>query len=344
MGKIKKPKITENEDLKKEFTYPEDLEFNTNRPLMIGIRGPYEFIVLEETTYIISTSYKERLMNGEKMDESDIYAQIADTSHMYNPFEQFDMEVFINTVLSLDVKDTKSIINFYNQYGTIGYDGIGTQKGSINESTARNFGMQLHTTNESLAYFRREIGTLQDMIRIHEALQNKDEDFLRTPDLLSKYTYPKNELTADTPKETVYLLAKRALLHAVNSKANLINPVVGLADGEITKFTSSTCLLGVFYLRLYELVTENPKIKKCRYCGDYFIPRKADANFCPPPEANERSKCANRYDAMVRRIAQWHFKEELTVEEIQKKLTKPKSRSIKEIKFILENYTGKLKK
>lgn len=343
MTKIKLPKIIKNEDLKNVFSYPEDLEFNINRPLTIGVRGPYEFIVLNEKTYIISTNYKKRLDSGEKMDQS-VYARLLDTSHMYNPFEKFDMEFFINTVLSLDLNNTESIINFYNEYGTLGFDGMGSNEGDINESVSRQSALQLHTTNENLAFFYKEMTDIKNLINIYEALQNKDDDFLRNPKLITKYAYTKEKIDKSTPKETLFLLAQRALLNAINKKANLINPVVGFADGEITKFTTSTCLLGVFYLRLFELVTENPKMKKCRYCGDHFIPRKTNANFCPPLEANDRSKCANRYDAMVRRIAEWSFKEGLNILEIQQKLTKPKSRTTKEIEYILANYKGKLKK
>lgn len=345
MAKIKFPSIIENKDLKNEFSYPEELELNTNKPLFIGVQGPYEFIVLDEKTYIISTKYKEKLINGDNQEE-DVFERFLSISHSYNPFEKFDIEHFINTVMSINLKDTKSILDFYNTFGTIGYDGSGTNQGTLNSSTIRQFGMNLYTSNESLAYFSREITMLQHCIQLFEAIQNEDDEFLRDFELLAKYAFASKEvIDKTTPKEQLFLLAKRSLLFAINKRSDLMHPVIYLSpEGELIKGTTASCLLGVFYLRLYELVTDNPKMKKCRYCRNYFIPRKTNANFCPPPEANEKSKCANRYDAMVRRIAEWHFKEDLTLEEIQEKLTKPFSRSIKEIQFILDNYKGKLKK
>ncbi|MEH7440466.1 hypothetical protein V7182_23750 [Neobacillus drentensis] len=340
MAKVKKPVITENEDLKKEFSYPEAMEFDTNRPLMIGVQGPYEFIVLDEKTYIISTRYKEKLMKGDKSKE-DIKIQFALANPFYDPFEIFTIEQFINTVASINLNDADSILNFYNTYGPLGFDGMGTTQEAINSSVIRTFGMHLDTYNESLGFFKVRINGLKDALLLHEAIQNKDEKFLRSFTFDSAIS--REAIDESTPKEALLLFAKRQILHLINRNSHLINPVIGLTNGEITKFTTATCLLGVFYLRLYELVTENPKIKKCRYCGDYFIPRKTNANFCPPPEANEKSKCANRYDAMVRRIAEWHYKEGLSIEEIQNKLSKPKSRSIKEIQHILNNYKGKLK-
>jgi hypothetical protein len=342
MAKVKKPIITENEDLKKEFTYPEGMEFNTNRPLMIGVQGPYEFIVMNEKTYVISTRYKEKLINRDKTEE-DIRTKIMTSNPFYDPFSAFTIEEFINKISSLDLEDTKSILEFYNSYGPLGVDGYGTIEGDINSRVIRTFGLHLNTSMESFSFFKEKITEFKNLIQLHEAIQNNDETFLRDYNFDST-AIAGFKMDSSTPKEMLFMAAKRQLMQAINRNSDLINPVVGMVDGEITKFTSATCLLGVFYMRLYEMVTENPKIKKCRYCGDYFIPRKTNANFCPPPEANEKSKCANRYDAMVRRIAQWYFKEGLTVEEIQKKLTKPKSRTVKEIQYILDNYTGKLRK
>jgi hypothetical protein len=342
MTKLKKPQITENEDLKKQFSYPNELEFSTNRPLMIAVQGPYELMVLDEKAYIISTRYKEKLMSGDRT-EDDIKTIIALSNVFYDPFETFNIEKFINVVTNVDLQDIKSILGFYNSYGPLGFNGTETdEEKSRNRISRQQFGLHLGTSNEVLVFFKNRITELQNTIHLHEALQNQNEKFLRNFNF-EKSVVGYTDINESTPKEKLFLIAKRQIIQVVNRNSHLINPVIGITDGELTKFTTASCLLGVFYLRLYELVTENPKIKKCRYCSDYFIPRKENANFCPPKEANDRSKCANRYDAMVRRIAEWHFKEGLSVEEIQPKLMKPKSRTKKEIEYILTNYKGKLK-
>lgn len=342
MAKIKLPLINENENLQKKFSYPEGLEFDTNRPLLIGVQGPYEFIVLDEKTYIISTKYKEKLMRGEKTAEEsiDIKKKYFESSIVYHPFEKFNMEHFLNTIMSIDLKNTESVLDFYNNYGPIGDGKNG------NNTTSRIFGIHLDTSNESFAFFNTEISLLRNLFLLYEAVKNEDEDFLRSFEHFPNVGYPSYRKIEDPTisKEKLFMIAKREILAAINRRSNLINPVVGFIDGEFTKFTTSSCLLGVFYTRLYEMVTENTKIRRCRYCGDYFKPRKDKANFCPPPEANEKSKCVNRYDSLVRRIAEWHFKDGLTVEEIQGKITKPKSRSIREIQSIIDNYNGKLRK
>lgn len=81
-----------------------------------------------------------------------------------------------------------------------------------------------------------------------------------------------------------------------------------------------------------ELYQQLEKRTKCGFCGDYFIPRKHGSRFCPPEVPGERSKCANRYDAMVRRARNWHFKDGLSPEEIQKKIKKPNRRNSEEVK------------
>jgi hypothetical protein len=177
--------------------------------------------------------------------------------------------------------------------------------------------------------------TIKILLKYHEAISNNNYDYFKEYGQM-----PKN-----TTNEEAMLFGKRALSNLLNEKLNFIQPVVMIAnDGTLYKGTTALCLVGVFYIRLYDIVTENKKIKKCWYCDNYFIPRKKNANFCPPPIANERSKCANRYDAMVRRNTEGYFNDGLTVEEIQEKIIKPKSRSIKEIQSILDNYKGKLKK
>jgi hypothetical protein len=260
------------------------------------------------------------------------YRQI---SNLYNPLQTFDIEHFINTLMSIDLKDTQSILSFYNAYGPIGTDG------TVDSGAIRTTRANVYTKYESLDFFEREITTLKHCIQLFEAIQNNDEKFLNEFRFVPTYNGDTGTYET-TPKDQ---LAKRYIINAINRNSDLMNPVVFLStDGDLMKGTSASCLLGFFYLRLYELVTANQKIIRCRYCGDYSIPRKSNANFCPPKEANERSKCANKYDALVRRIAEWYFKEGLSLEEIQNKIRKPKSRSIREIQFILDNYNGKLKK
>jgi hypothetical protein len=255
--------------------------------------------------------------------------------NVYQPFERFDQDTFLKTVMSINVNDADSALNFYNQHGILGFDGIGVIMRDEDKTISKRYGINMDTTTEEYRFFKQEITILQRLIKYHEAVSNNDFEYFRKL----------GDIPAHISDKKVLEIGKKALMHKINLKLDLIQPVIMMsAEGEFYKGTTTTCLLGVFYFRLYEIVTENQKMNKCRYCGDYFIPRKANANFCPPPEANERSKCANRYDAMVRRIAEWHYKDGLSVEEIQKKLTKPKTRTIKEIEYILSNYKGKLKK
>lgn len=329
------PSISENEDLKKEYYYSSERELETNRPLVMGVQGPYEIINLNEKTVIISTGLKETYINKKLDTIHGMKLKLLNVNNFYLPFDKFDVETFLNTVMGINVNDAESVLNFYNNYGPLGSDKIETKSEELFNETNKKVGFHANTICEEWDFFFKEIKLLQNLIQIYEAVKNNDEDFLRNF---------KSKSLSTLSKEKLFTTAKKTIVDCINEHSHLINSTVELVNGDFIKLTTSTCLLGVFYIRLQELVTENTKIDKCKYCGDYFKPRKAKSNFCPPPEANEKSKCLSRYEAMTRRIAEWHFQKGLTVEEIQEKITKPKSRSKAEIQYIIDNYKGKLKK
>jgi hypothetical protein len=336
MTKIKLPQISENEELEKEFTYPNDLEFDINRPLVISVKKPYVYW----NRHIMTEGLKQQIIDEENGEKKKDEEYLPKEVRYYNPFEEFTTEKFLNTVMSVKINDMDSILGFYNNYGPLLYTGYGDLEGDEKNSAARMFGILDQTAMERLKLFVQEMTILQSLIQLYDAVQTNNIEYLRDSNFLQTL----NNLDPNGSDEYMIKEAKNRIMIFINRKSNLINPVVGMPNGEFTKFITSSCLLGVFYIRLYELITENQKTNKCRLCGDYFIPRKADANFCPPPEANERSKCANRYDAMVRRSREWHFKDGLTIEEIQEKINKPKRRSKTEIQNWMDTYKGKMKK
>jgi hypothetical protein len=323
---IKFPLIEENEELQKELTYPQELERKTNRPLILQVHKPYKLSVEDGKTYIVA----EWLEKWAKNPQDDILKKAYEQErnlHFYNPFERFDEDTFLKTIMEIEINNPESILNFYNQHGILGYP---------REATNDILANAINVTGvmEDYSFFRKEILTIKTLLMYHEAISNNDYDFFK--DYLRK---PKA-----TNQEAI-LYGNRVLTNLLNENLEYIKPVVMISnDGTRHKGTTALCLVGVFYLRLYDIVTENQKIKKCRFCGDYFIPRKSDAILCPPPTANEPSKCKSRYDALVRRIVEWHFRDGLTVKEIQEKVSKPKSRSVKEIQSIIDNYKGKWKK
>lgn len=113
------------------------------------------------------------------------------------------------------------------------------------------------------------------------------------------------------------------------------------SSGELTKHETVKMLINWKNPEEYIDDNGNPMCK-CKFCGEYFSPRKANANFCPPPEANGRSKCASRYDAMVRRIILWHYHENLSVSDIKDKIKKPMD--YEDIQNIINEYNGALRR
>jgi len=343
--KIKLPSISENADLKKEYIYSSDFELDVNKPLGIGVHAPYEFTILNGITIVISTKVKEKMFAGENVKDKDFKARLLDLSHLYNPFEIFDIETVINVVMNIDLENIDSILHFYNQYGILTYEDFGTEQGKIYNISTRTFGVHLNTSYEIFDFFKHEMKKLQELISIYEYMQNEKYDLLRKQlsESSFKFIYS-TEVTEKTTVDELISLGNKTLLLGVNEKSDLINIVVRLTNGERTKATTSSCLLGVFYLRFLDLITENAKIKRCHYCGDYFKPRKSDADFCPPETPGKRSKCLNQFEQMKRRIADYYYNKNLNIEEIQEKIRKPKTRSKQEIENILANYHGKLKK
>jgi hypothetical protein len=60
---IKFPLVEENEDLRKEITYPPELEHNINRPLLLEVHGPYDFMMEDGKVHIIADWLRKWMKN-----------------------------------------------------------------------------------------------------------------------------------------------------------------------------------------------------------------------------------------------------------------------------------------
>jgi hypothetical protein len=289
MGKIKFAEITLNEDDRNELTYPPELEHDLKRPLTIEVHAPYNFKTEDGVTFVVA-DWLSDWANEPKGEILEAAYQNGRKVILYNPFERFDQDTFIKTVMAIDINNTDSVLKFYNEHGPLGF--MEMPEGRRPGNSPKIFGINVETAMEKYGFFRMEIIALRTLLMYQEAISNKDDNYFR-----EYFQVPPN-----TPENQALLMGKKALMNLISEKLDLIQPVVMLSkEGEFYKGSTAFCLLGVFYIRLYEIITENKKLIKCRYCGDISQPRKSNATFCPPPEANGRSKCANRYDAMVQR-------------------------------------------
>ena len=145
-------------------------------------------------------------------------------------------------------------------------------------------------------------------------------------------------------KKEIITNAKSELVSEMNKK--LPNTFLSLQitqNGDLIEGITSFTLLGSLYYQLYQNIVKGSEYAECKYCGDYFGPlRRKDMKFCPnddnDPIQAKRSKCENRYNAMVKRVRDWHFKDKLTPEQIHRKLNKPKKRNMREIEHWIETY------
>lgn len=350
MRKVKLANVYENEELKKEYSYPKGWRFEMMEPLRIKVYAPYEIAEINGEKHIISSHFKERC------EKKKISTAFGTSSHEFNPFDNGDL--FLEA-LKINTENETNILNFCNRYGLLGE--IRSKRGN------RGGGGYLINHNdtgymESLEYFTKQIKEFKRLFHLYLITKNKDKK-----DLLQYWNDINLEALKDAETKEYEELLKQ-INESIknpppteeildNALANLISDVndnlteVFLSlriKGNIKQFdfiegmTSST-LKGVLYYQLYNHLVKGNDFKKCKYCGDYFQPRKTDARFCPSDLPNEHGKCQNRYNAMVRRAREWHFKQGLSPEEIHEKIKKPTSRNLIEIQHWLNTYKGKIK-
>jgi hypothetical protein len=331
MKKIKLADTYFNSDDRKEHVYKEDWDTEMVKPLYIKVQAPYEIgewegnkVILTKWMFLPGTLQK---LPPKGMNIKDLYnkaqEQYKDEIRIYNPFEE--REQLISAVANLNLGKEESILDFCNTYGVLNPNNIIENE----EDVALLAGINLNGHTEDLNYFIREIRLLQMCIRLYEAIKKKDIKWLEF-------------FIKDGTKDELILEAKKRLRYLINSRIHLVSPSLRIGPNEeFIPGETSYSLLGVIYYHLYQIIANGYELKSCEYCGDRFSPRKTNARFCLSKEANGHSKCSNRYDAMVRRIRNWHFKDGLSVEEIQKKINKPRKRTLSEIEEIIESYREK---
>ena len=94
---------------------------------------------------------------------------------------------------------------------------------------------------------------------------------------------------------------------------------------------------------IFECAQYQPKeiptkpLNKCKNCGNLFVPRRSNANFCPSPNEGKRSPCENRYNQMV----SWSRKKILSGEKTVEEVAKMKQRPVEEVRGWIEDYLQK---
>jgi len=344
---------TTNENNKKEIFYPLDLETDAVGPLKVKVYSPY-VITEDEHGEKHIVAVKLVLSSG---NNEEVVSQLRNPGFKsYNPFE----ENLLGAVPKIDLEDENSILEFCNQFGVLG------------EVSLRTYGSEMEDNIlggiESLDFFKNEIQDIQELLKLIYAVENKDLLFLEeyahknmlenlnlfetiknNNDMVyqlyknnfdSLISSLKNIENATYRLDEQIQIAQNSITGMINDKSHLINPILVISKDRkfIPKLTSKT-LLGVIYYKIYTNLIDGVPPMKCEFCGDYiFEARKSNARFCPPKVPGVRSDCANRYDAMVRRAREWHFKQGLSPEEIQEKIKKPNRRSLDEINGWIENY------
>jgi hypothetical protein len=365
MNSIVLPEIYENEDLRKEYFYHKEWRYKMMEPLTIKVFAPYEIIENEEKKYIVSSSYVNRFKEGYRNG----VGNMTSASHSIYPF---DMNELLFEVLKIDVNDEASILDFYNQNGVLGEIRMDYGMGAtmIGGSTI-NF--NLCGSYESLDYFIENVQKLQDCFhmymmieqkhkpalikwwkkRMDESIQYAEEEIQKAieknnHELIKINKHAKewhlNAKETPPPIEKIILEVKSRLVNKMNDKLTytFLNLRVN-SNGDFIEGMTSSTLIGVVYYQLYNHIIKGHQFEVCQYCGSYFIPRKKDARFCPSNKPNEHGKCQNRYNAMIRRIREWHFKQGLSIEEIQDKIKKPRKLPLHEIQEYIDRYNGSLK-
>lgn len=363
MKNIVLAEVIENEELQKEYFYNKGWRHKMLEPLTIKVFAPYEIMEHEGKKYIISSSYIKLFQKGYS---NGIGGKI---SHSVYPF---DVKKLIFDVLKININDKKSILEFCDKYGVLGEvrtkHGVGS---SIPVLSTINLNMC--GTYESLDYFIENVKKIQECFNLYiiidtknkpeltkwwvnmidealeyieidlkKAIKNKHQAFIEfNQEAKTEHIKLKENIPS---LDTIIESATRELLDEMNNKLTytFLNLRVD-SNGNFIEGIATSTLIGAIYYQLYNHIIKGDDFKVCKYCGSYFIPRKIDTLFCPSEEPNKHGECQNRYNAMVRRIREWHFKQGLSIEEIQGKIKKPRRLKLDEIQECIDSYNGTLK-
>ncbi|MGV3465548.1 MAG: hypothetical protein ACO1OT_09680 [Heyndrickxia sp.] len=353
-------------NLRKEITYPEDWRYKMIEPIGLSKNGPYAITEYKGEKYIVS----ESLMPFDKDYAEDVQWDF-ENAKQYNPFEEPDLLVDVSKIR---VDDEQSILEFCNKYGILGGDPEDTTKEEMNMLLA-TIKINNFTLYEKLNYFVDQIKRIQRVIELNylinpenkgelkEWFKKRDEIVINSlKNLIYRYEEMGDKEKVGSYKESLskHLLrtekiknshseaimeAKELMVRTMNINLINVSPVIRLNEnGQFVEGVTSYTLLGVIYHQLYKVITKGHSFDRCIHCGSLFPPRKSKTKFCPPDKYSEHSRCANAYNAMVRRVREWYFKEGLTVDEIQEKITEPRKRTLEEIQNWIDSYQGKMRK
>lgn len=374
MKKIILAEQLENEELRKEFIYKKDWRYSMLSDTYIHVYAPYKILKHEGERYIVSAACEEDLKEGYRghMDTNMLLH-----SHSITPFQY---ENLLFEALKIDLEKEKSILKFCNQYGVLGeerqkntFDEL--ELTGVNErgwfETLNFFKKEIEELHECFSLYMitetdnetemrnrwKEFNekqlqkTEQEITDYHKnpqkyEFQYEDDEFHVEGfhlQLLNDYKKMyQNRIHEKAPKKDIIMGCKGLLIGTINKKLpNIFLNIQMTHDGQLIEGITSFTLIGTLYYQLYQHIVKGNQFKICKYCGNYFVPRKSDSNFCPAEKANEHSKCANAYNAMVRRARKWHYGQGIPLEEIQKKIKRPMKRSLAEIQYWINNYKKK---
>ncbi|MCC2430684.1 hypothetical protein LKL81_26085 [Bacillus paranthracis] len=368
MKKIILAEKRNNENGREELFYKESQRYNMSDCAFINVYSPYEIIEDGGKEYIVSSNCKTDFKEGYR---GFIDSNLGLHSHYISPFE---IENLLFDALKVNLNDKKDILRFCNNYGVLGEI---RQKNTFDKYELT--GVNECGAFESLDFFKREMEELQECFSLYLMTEMNDETKLKKyrkkqierriaeidkdiqeyqirmhsdvemfSDLYLKSLkgfkdHYLKEINNFPSKEEMIRNAKTSLVGEINKKLPNVFLSLQLTQNlELIEGITSYTLIGSLYYQLYQHIVRGNEFNTCKYCGNYFVPRKRDSNFCPPEKANEHSKCANAYNAMTRRAREWHFKRNLSPEEIQKKIKKPKKRTLSEINHWLDSYKGNL--
>lgn len=347
-------------DGKKKHIYDENWRYDLLTDTDIFVYSPYKIVEREGEKYIVSAAFEADFQKGY---EGPALPNSNEHSHYIAPLK---VENLIFEAVKIDLEDEKSIIDFCNKYGVLGelrqkYTFQDLELTWVNQSGWK----------ESLEFFKNEIYELKKCFNFHIVIEAEDGDWVkelwgryldnealyyeaalqecestedRYIDFLERTIKEIRQSKVNAKVEDIKTDAKGILVATLNRKLpNVFFSLQMTTEGRLIEGVSTFTLAGALYYQLYQHIVKGNEFKVCKYCGDYYVPRKSDTEFCPAEESNEHSKCANAYNAMVRRAREWHFKKGISVHEIQKKIKRPGRRELNEIQTWIESYKGKLR-
>ena len=295
--KYKFPKIEENEDLIKKAFYPGNVE--------------EEFY--EGGKYVLCPYEIEGMFIVTKWRNSDFIKRNHGASRIrpktYNPFRQ---ENLLESIDKIDIDNMGTILEFCNQFGLLSVNGFAQE--------------------ERIEDFSHEVTTFKKCVEYCWNLKNNIEGEITT-DLKSEYLF--NLITSGTLEDNYFSLAEYRLNFMINSYIKNTYPQIKKSPGGgYIPYYSFDNLISVAYYHLFQIMTRNKQLNKCKNCGSFFVPRRSNSDYCPPPNPGERSVCENRYNQMV----SWSRKKILSGEKTLEEVAKMKGRPLEEVRGWIESY------